>query len=254
MIPYDINKDYFAILEIPPHAEQALIKRAYRKMARRYHPDVSTLLNSKEKFQDVAEAYEVLSKHKEAYWQAFFTAKQPVASNSTGSSSPPRNATSRTQERSMQRGFRGKDRRITYSLTLRHAIRLLRLGYFYISGLKLRMKFNRDALVGKTFRLAGKGYSGLFGGKPGDFFVRFELKLNGSRWQLRGEDLYGRVPVPEILLSPGQYLELDSPAGTIKLKVPEDYSPDTYIRVANMGLPADEMHAAGDLYAKLVVL
>ncbi len=52
--------------------------------------------------------------------------------------------------------MRGKDRVITYPLTLRYAIRLLKIGYFYIPGLKVKMKFTREAFADKTFRLKGK--------------------------------------------------------------------------------------------------
>lgn len=253
---YDATKDYFAILGIHQQAASDDIKRAYRKMARRYHPDVSKIHNAKEKFQEIAEAYEVLTKHKDAYCQDFNYSQNRARTQSHHSRQSAQSSGANHAKRSAfwrsQTPIPGKNREITYPLTLRYAIRLLKIGYFYISGLNLRMKFTRLAFTGKTFRIKGKGYQGLFGGPPGDFFVRFELHLESLKWELRGSDIYGTVQVPRLLLQPGQKLELDSPSGFMTLWVPQNYSPDEYIQVENMGLPGDELNRPGHLYAKLV--
>ena len=54
-------KDYYRILEIPEDATQAQIKAAYRKLARRYHPDVSLFHDAEERFKEIAAAYDILS-------------------------------------------------------------------------------------------------------------------------------------------------------------------------------------------------
>lgn len=252
--PFDSSKDYFAILGIHPEASDGIIKQAYRKMARRYHPDVSKIHNATQKFQEVSEAFEVLTKHKEAYWKAFCRLNQTRPHNVRGDSFKKH---SRHQTKASSSGayhrqpIRGKDRVITYPLTLRYAIRLLKLGYFYIPGLKVRMKFTREAFSGKTFRIKSKGYPGLYGGENGDYLVKFNLKMTGMKWELRGPDIYGTIDVPRPMLTEGNRLELESPAGLMKLTVPVNYSPKEYIRVENMGLPGDEMNRPGHLYARL---
>ena len=67
---FDANIDYFALLGVAYDAQADEVKKGYRKMARRYHPDVSTLSDAQSRFQDVANAYEILTKYREAYLRA----------------------------------------------------------------------------------------------------------------------------------------------------------------------------------------
>lgn len=257
---YDISKDYFALLGVHHQACEKTIKQAYRKMARRYHPDVSKIHNATEKFQEIAEAYEVLTRFREAYWQDYCRKQGHGAhcqarsdSYTAGSRQSTQGANPyQSQGWKRQAPIRGKDRSITYPLTLRYAIRLLKLGYFYIPGLKVKMKFTREAFLDKTFRLRGKGYHGLFGGEPGDYLVKFNLRLDSINWRLDGPDIYGTIEVPSTLLMPGAQLALHSPAGSMTVPVPENYSPDEYIMVRNMGLPGDGIYKPGHLYARLI--
>lgn len=254
--PFDSSKDYFAILGIHPEASDQIIKQAYRKMARRYHPDVSKIHNATEKFQEISEAFEVLTKHKESYWKAFCKHNQTRPHNRRESSynqqSDASSAPNENHSNQKRQPIRGKDRVITYPLTLRYAIRLLKLGHFYIPGLKVRMKFTREAFSGKTFRIKGKGYPGLYGGDNGDYLVKFNLKMTGMKWELKGSDIYGTIDIPKPMLVAGNHLELESPAGLMSLTVPTDYCSNDYIRVENMGLPGDDINKPGHLFAKLI--
>jgi len=254
---YDISKDYFALLGVHHQACEKTIKQAYRKMARRYHPDVSKIHNATEKFQEIAEAYEVLTRFRDAYWRDFSRGQGRIHTNRSSADRASTQSTQgahqyRSQGWRRQKPIRCKDRVITYPLTLRYAIRLLKLGYFYIPGLKVKMKFTREAFLNKTFRLKGKGYHGLFGGEPGDYLVKFNLKLESINWRLQGSDIYGTIEVPSTLLVAGSQLELQSPAGGMRVTVPDDYSPENYIVVRNMGLPGDGVYEPGHLYARLI--
>lgn len=269
---YDASIDYFAVLGVHYNACEKTVKLAYRKMARRYHPDVSKIHNATQKFQEISEAYDILVKYREAYCSDYNRLtrrahQRKTSRDSSAQASASKASSKKTDKgeqnrhsyqssesftRGKQRPIAGKDRKITYPLTLRYAIRLLKIGYFYIPGLKVKMKFTREAFTGKTFRLKGKGYMGLFGGEAGDYLVSFSVKLEAFKWELRGSDLYGVVTLPKNLLVPGNTLELDSPSGAMSLTIPQDYSPDNYIKVNNMGLPADANHLAGHLYTKLL--
>jgi len=267
---YDLSIDYFAVLGVHYGACEKTVKMMYRKMARRYHPDVSTIHDAQKKFQDISAAYEILKKHRDAYCIAHERHKKSAsnyrnqAKSQTDSatskarySEPPSNSDSHSEGSSRQtyraqHPIDGKDRVITYPLTLRYAIRLLKLGSFYIPGLKVKMKFSREAFEGKTFRLKGKGYSGLFGGKKGDFLVRFDIKLDSVRFQLEAGDIYGVFSVPTCFLQEGKKVALESPSGRLSFTVPISYSPNDFIKVPAMGLPADELLSAGDFYARLV--
>lgn len=269
---YDPLMDYFAVLGVHQGACEQSVKLAYRKMARRYHPDVSKMVDAKARFQEVAAAYEVLSKHRQSYCRDYAHARRcKHAYAKPGKKSEPSatDSSSRTHQSQQnahqqeapngwqnasraQKPLDGKNRLITYPLTLRYAIRLLKLGVFYIPGLKLNMKFTRQAFEGKTFRIAGKGYSGLFGGKAGDYLVRFNINIDSVRYQLKGADMYATFLVAKSQLIPGNRLNLDAPSGHFSLQVPYDYAPSQFIKVPGMGLPADARQRAGDLYAKLL--
>ncbi|GKT12416.1 MAG: curved DNA-binding protein [Thiomicrorhabdus sp.] len=273
---YDTSVDYFAVLGIHFGACEKTVKMMYRKMARRYHPDVSTIHEAQKKFQEIAFAYDVLKKHREAYcrdYQRHSARKQhDTRANQSPSSSKARHSFSESSSTRHQsnhsqqsdesfgysrRAYRkqkpidGKDRLITYPLTLRYAIRLLKLGTFYIPGLKVKMKFTREAFEDKTFRLERKGYSGLFGGKSGDYLVRFNIKIDSVKYQLDEGNLYGHFSIPKLLLKPNKQIELECPSGRLKLRIPRNYSSEKYIKVLGMGLPADGIHRAGNFYVRL---
>lgn len=257
---FDVNKDYFAVLGLHNQACEKTIKLTYRRLARRYHPDVSKMPDATLKFQEISEAYEVLSKHREAYCRAF----SRFATSSSYSRYGSQQETHTTQNEGFQRQdyqahskwsrapINGKDRVICYPLTLRYAIRLLQQGHFYIPGLKVKMKFTREAFDGKTFRLKGKGYQGLFGGQPGDYLVSFKINQESLSWKLQGADLYGEVKVPKSLLIPGGTVQFDSPVGALTLVVPDNYKQNEFIKIQNKGLPSDERGLAGHLYARLI--
>lgn len=294
---YDRAIDYFAVLGVHFGACDKTVKLMYRKMARRYHPDVSTIHNANAKFQEISAAYEVLKKYREPYCREHELyrkivsaragsapgfnrwsdkrAEQASAERSKNRSEPktaePETVKPKTEERKAKhktehyehaqdqsaqarrthKPIAGKDRLITYPLTLRYAVRLLKQGTFYIPGLKVKMKFTREAFDGKTFRLQGKGYSGLFGGQHGDFLVRFNIQLDSARYQLKGADIYGEFLMPSLLVQQGKVLELEAPTGRLSLVIPAHYSSNDYIKVYAMGLPGDQKRIAGDFYARL---
>ncbi|WP_044409752.1 DnaJ domain-containing protein [Thiomicrospira microaerophila] len=262
---FDANKDYFAVLGLHNQACEKTIKLTYRRLARRYHPDVSKMPDATLKFQEISEAYEVLSKYRDAYCRAFsrFNAsasgfqRRPASSEDGASKAHTdegfkRHDYHQTHSHWKRAPINGKDRVICYPLTLRYAIRLLQQGYFYIPGLKIKMKFTRHAFEGKTFRLQGKGYQGLFGGKPGDYLVSFNISQESLSWKLQGADLYGDVKVPKSLLVAGGKVQFDSPVGPLTLVVPANYNQNEFIKVQNKGLPSDERGLAGHLYARLI--
>jgi curved DNA-binding protein len=257
---FDVTKDYFAVLGLHAQACEKTVKLAYRRLARRYHPDVSKIPDATTKFQEIAEAYEVLSKYREAYCREFGRQGQR-SSKTQGSHSSSQSGWNaqdfqsryQSQRQHWQRTpVNGKDRVIQYPLTLRYAIRLLQQGYFYIPGLKVKMKFTRQAFEGKTFRLKGKGYQGLFGGEPGDYLVSFKINMDSLTWKLKGADLYGEVKVPKSLLVAGSEVQFESPVGSLRVVIPQNYQQDDFIKVHNKGLPSDGRGLAGHLYARLI--
>ena len=96
---FDSTKDYFAVLGVHHDACDKTIKLAYRKMARRYHPDVSKIYNAVVKFQEVAEAFEVLTKkHKESYCRT-------LKSRNTNPTNPKKHTGAKNKNQHSQPGF-----------------------------------------------------------------------------------------------------------------------------------------------------
>lgn len=291
-VNYDFNKDYFAVLGVHYGACADTVKLAYRKMARRYHPDVSKIHNAQMLFQEVALAYEILSKYRDDYCHEYnlfllrnhakvksepSKQSQSSASSFAENQNPDANqafkagfnhqqtqnsqqSTSNANHSEDQstpnyrhhKPINGKDRVIVYPLTLRYAIRLLHLGSFYIPALKRKIKFTRKAFENKTFKIEGKGYAGLFGGKPGDFLVKFDIKIDTSRYQLKGADIYSTVMLSRSLFVPGDSIRLDVVSGKVEFLLPENYTSENHIKIPGMGLPADKERKAGDLFIRVV--
>ena len=315
---FDKSIDYFALLGVHFDADETIVKKGYRKMARRYHPDVSQLDDATSRFQEVANAYEVLTKFRDDYVRArktHLTTEQWVKDRREREASRPqshsRNQQSQTQsQQSANQGYNfykdyqrhtdssghssqnqsqnhrqyrqeefdfddkkskhssdnahsdtifgrrlapidGKDRVVEYPLTLRYAIRLLKNGVFHLPGLQVQMRFDRRALEGKRFRLSGLGYKGLFGGKSGDFIVKFDVKVQTERFHLNGADIIASYQVPEILLTEGNILSLDSPAGRIEWAVETEKLKQQPVVFKGLGLPEDRVHPAGNLLATI---
>ena len=312
--PFDPSQDYFAALGVHFGAPEEQVKKAYRRLARRFHPDVSKVFDAKQKFQEVAAAYEVLIRHRDAYCEHYLALqkqqhaqshsvsreKSEAASNSSNrkqtrshygdqphsenrshfgqegqdrhyqdtSFHDKHSAESRSHSKGSQssqqsaydeksfdghvhRPIDGKDRLVEYPLTLRFAIRQLKLGSFFLPGLKVRMKFTRQAFEGKTFRIAGRGYKGLYGGKDGDYLVKFKISLDAQRYKLRDNHLYARFFLAESSFVEGAFVDLDTPMGPVRFQIPEGFSHKQFYCIPKMGLPADEKNSATDLYIML---
>lgn len=328
-LPFDLSIDYFSVLGVHYGASQEQVKKAYRRMARRYHPDASKIYGAKEKFQEISNAYEILKKYREEYcrqfnlrqdglkqqhqraqtrsssqtqsngfsydstkshsqqahqnrWSGFESEKRAEQQNAYQSQSNTqtkdrehKNQGNRQQDfhsdfrsksedtqsgwefesRFNRSGFHkpidGKDRVIEYPLTLRYAIRQLKIGRFYVPGLKISMKFTRQAFDGKTFRIPGKGYRGLFGGRNGDFLVKFQIRIDEERFTLKNGDIHAKFFVADTLLKAGRTILLDTPSGRVDLLLPEGFETIPHFKIEQMGLPADDENRAGDLYIQL---
>lgn len=263
---FDASKDYYSVLGVAPECELSAIKIAFRKLAREYHPDVSDHPLAKSRFQEVSEAYEVLSRHRQSYDAAVLALRQAAAEatrtshqntwQNTRASDPPPRPQPQPQRPTFGHyeadAIHGRDRTMVYPLTLKYAFRLLKQGYFHIPSLDTRIPFDSAAMGGKTFRFPGKGFPGLFGGRAGDYVVSFKL-THHSAFKIRGGDLYMLMKIPHSQWQTGGELYFDAPTGLFKVKVPPCAKAGSYIRFPHKGLPADRHQPGGHLYAKITI-
>jgi len=267
-------KDYYKILGVERGAADEEIKKAYRRLARKYHPDVSKEANAKEKFQEVAEAYETLrDKEKRAAYdslgshrpgQDFRPPPDWFDRFGSGGAEDLRGVDlsdlfesmgifGRARGRGAGRGMRfpGEDYEVSVRLGLeeaaRGAERELRL-----NNRTIRARIPRGATDGQRLRLAGKGGAGANGGPPGDLYLHIVLEPH-ALFRPSGHDLEIEIPLAPWEAALGAQIEVPTLDGAVSMKVPPGVKGGQKLRLAGKGLPKPG-GGAGDLYAVLNIV
>jgi len=268
-------KDYYKILGVERGASDEEIKKAYRRLARKYHPDVSKEANAKEKFQEVGEAYETLrDKDKRAAYDS-------LGSHRPGQDFRPppdwfdRFGSGRAEDlrdidlsdlfesmgifgrargrtgggRGMQ--FPGEDYEVPARLSLEEAARGAEREV-RLDGRVIRARIPRGATDGQRLRLAGKGGPGANGGPPGDLYLQIVLEPH-PLFKPSGHDLDIEVPVAPWEAALGGEVEVPTLHGAVSMKVPAGAKSGQKLRLAGKGLPRPG-GGAGDLYAMLNIV
>ena len=261
-------KDYYKILGVGREAGDEELKKAYRRLARKYHPDVSKEPDAKEKFQDVSEAYETLrDRQKRAAYDSLGSHRagrdfQPPPDwfDRFGRGGSPDLGGIDLSDlfESFGRGargrhvpLRGKDYEVAVRLSLEDAWRgterRLQLG-----GNEIRARIARGATDGQRLRLAGKGGPGANGGPPGDLYLHVQIEPH-PLYQVNGHDLDIEVPVAPWEAALGAAVDIPTLEGQVNMKVPPGSNSGQKLRLAGKGLPRPG-DGAGDLYAVLRIV
>jgi curved DNA-binding protein len=269
-------KDYYKILGVARGAGDEEIKKAYRKLARKYHPDVSKEANAKERFQEVAEAYETLrDKEKRAAYdslgsfrpgQDFRPPPDWFDRFGAGRAEDLRDVDLSDLFESMgifgraagRRGgfgrstpIPGEDYETTVRIGLEEAFRGTERA-FQLDGRELRARIPRGATDGQRLRLRGKGGPGANGGPPGDLYLQIALEPH-PLYRASGHDLEIEVPLAPWEAALGAQVEVPTLEGRVALKVPPGSKGGQKLRLAGKGLPRPG-GGAGDLYAVLNIV
>jgi curved DNA-binding protein len=263
-------KDYYKILGVERGAAEEDIKKAYRKLARKYHPDVSKEANAKEKFQEVSEAYETLrDKEKRAAYDSLGSFRpgqdfrpppdwfdrfgsgraEDLHGVDLGEIFESMGIFGRAQRRS-RRSFAGEDYEVPVRLTLEEAYRGTERTV-QLDGKAFTARIPRGATDGQRLRLRGKGGPGMNGGPPGDLYLQIALEPH-PLYRVSGHDLEIDVPVAPWEAALGAEVEVPTLEGRVKMKVPAGSKSGQKLRLAGKGLPKPG-GGAGDLYAALSI-
>jgi curved DNA-binding protein len=263
-------KDYYKILGVERGASEQDIKKAYRKLARKYHPDVSKEANAKEKFQEVSEAYETLrDKEKRAaydslgsfrpgqdfrpppdWFDRFGTGRaEDLHGVDLGEIFESMGIFGRAQRRS-RRSFAGEDFEVPVRLTLEEASRGTERTV-QLDGKAFTARIPRGATDGQRLRLRGKGGPGMNGGPAGDLYLQIALEPH-PLYRVSGHDLDIDVPLAPWEAALGAEVEIPTLEGHVKMKVPAGSKTGQKLRLAGKGLPKPG-GGAGDLYAVLSI-
>lgn len=281
-------KDYYALLGVEPDADDKAIKTAYRRLARKYHPDVSKEAGAEDKFKEVAEAYEVLG---DATKRAEYDELRRYGGRQGQSFEPPPGWQShaggfhgsaqgedvdfsdffeslfgaRARSHSQPRAHRGRDLEVELPLFLEESqngeSKAVGLGIpqFSADGRRqadqqktLNVKIPVGVSDGERIRLKGQGAPGVNGGENGDLYLVVRL-VPHPLFDVDGRDLIVTVPVAPWEAALGAKVEVPTLAGRIQLSIPADSQSGQRLRVKGKGL-ADKQGGHGDLYAQLKVV
>ena len=276
-------RDYYQTLNVERGATQDEIKRAYRKLARKYHPDVSADANAEAKFKEVGEAYEVLKdpEKRAAYdqlganWQSgqgFDTPPNWDAGfefSGGGFTQGDGHAYSDFFESLFGQSFghgssagrqpfqsRGDDHHakilIDLEDSLNGATRPITLkvpevdaaGHVSTRDRVLNIKIPKGIGAGQQIRLAGQGTPGFGGGPEGDLYLEVAFKAH-ARYRVEGRDIYLSLPVAPWEAALGATIQAPTPTGLVDLKLPAGSATGKKMRIKGRGLPGKQ---SGDFY------
>ncbi len=283
-------KDYYKILEVDKSATAEEIKKKYRRLARKYHPDVSKEDNAEEKFKEVKEAYEVLkdSEKRKAYdqlgsnWQQGQSGFEPPpgwefhqqGGHANGQFHGGGDFSDFFENifggmgggRARGRGQfkqRGEDKHSKISIDLNQAFHgaemVLQLqdavinqqtGQVEHKNRNLKVRIPKGVIDGQQIRLSGQGGTGIGGGPNGDLYLEISLQPN-KRYQIDGKNLILSLPIAPWEAALGATIEVPTLAGKVNLKIPPHSQSGQKMRLKGRGLPAK---APGDLYVVLTIV
>ena len=275
-------KDYYKIMGVARGATEAQIKQAYRKLARKYHPDVSKEKDAEARFKELGEAYEVLKnpEKRAAYdqlgpnhrageqfrpppdWGAGFEFSGGGESSYSDFFEAlfGQRARARPGGRGGFDGGRGEDHHAKVLLDLDASLaggtREIRLrvpeldsaGHLELKERTLNVQIPKGILAGQTIRLAGQGARAA-GGPAGDLYIEVEFQPH-RLYRVDGRDLYLDLPVAPWEASLGASVATPTPAGPIDLKIPAGSKAGTKLRLKGRGMPANP---PGDFFVVLEI-
>jgi curved DNA-binding protein len=250
-------KDYYQIMGVTRDASQDDIKRAYRKLARKYHPDVSKEADAEARFKELGEAYEVLKdpKKRAAYdqlgsqWKAGQEFRPPPGWEGAfefrdfGGAGPDLDHHARVVI-DLADSYHGASRSITLQVP-----EVDQQGRVRARPRTLNVRIPKGIRQGQQIRLAGQGGGGFGGGEAGDLYLEVEFNPR-SRYRVEGADVYLELPLAPWEAALGTTVKVPTPAGAVDLKVPPNSQSGKKLRLRGRGIPARQ---PGDLYVVLQI-
>jgi curved DNA-binding protein len=261
--------DYYKILELPKSATEKEIKAAYRKLARKYHPDLNP--NNKEaekKFKEINEANEVLSdpekrtkydqygkdwKHADAFEQHKEQHERHDQNYQSGDFGGDNfsdffaSMFGRAGRQSNQTKFRGQDLNAALSLKLSDVYKTQKQT-LTLNGKNIRLTFPAGIENGQVIKIAEQGALGHNGGPNGDLYITFNIE-NDTKFKRYGNNLYSSFGIDIYTALLGGEIMVDTFDGKVKLKVAAETQNGTKVKLKGKGFPVYKKESEfGDLF------
>ena len=275
-------KDYYQALGVERTATAQDIKKAYRKLAHQFHPDVSKDPEGEEKFKEIAEAYGTLKNadKRQEYddlgqrpsGQSFTPPPEWGQRHGVGDASFDEvdisdffnafrsNGDAGSGSRNANRYVRGEDYSVSVAASLESiysggeidvTVELPEYGLEHDLPHRVprtfRITIPRGAREGQRLRLAGKGSPGHNGARPGDLYIVLAIAPH-PRYRLSGRDLFFDLSLAPWEAALGATIEIPTLGGKVQLKVKPGTSSGERLRLSKRGLPSPH-GGDGDLYA-----
>lgn len=273
-------KDYYQTLGVARDATADEIKKAFRRQARKYHPDVSKEPDAEARMKEVNEAFAVLSdpEKRAAYdqlgqryragqdfrpppdWDAGFEFSGRGFSGAEASDFSDFFSElfgGRTGGFSEARFHaRGEDHHAKIMLDIEDAyhggartlsLRVPRIdqrGHVTLAEHSLEVRIPKGVRDGQLIRLAGQGAPGTGGGQAGDLYLEVHFNPH-ARYRVDGRDVYANLPVAPWEAALGATVKAPLPDGTVEVRIPEGSPSGRKLRLKGRGIPGSP---PGDLY------
>ncbi len=280
-------KDYYKTLGVARGASPDEIKRAYRKLARRFHPDVSKERGAEDRFKEIGEAHEALKdpEKRAAYdalgadikagqefrpppgWEAQYErggASSDAEAAAFSDFFETLFARSHGTRRAPHDAFRarGADHHAKAPIDVedayRGATRTISLraaepgddGRVHLRERRLNVRIPKCVRQGQHVRLRGQGGAGSGGGPAGDLYLEIEINPH-SIYRVEGKDVFVDLPVAPWEAALGRKIEAPTPDGPVKLEIPAGSQTGRKLRLKGRGIPGEP---PGDLYVVLRIV
>ncbi len=262
--------DYYEVLGVSRSATLDEIKKAYRRLARKYHPDVSKEPNAEAKFKQLGEAYDVL-KDKEkraAYDQMGANWNDNTGFGGSGWDGGMGGGSFADFFESVfsQGGFagagrgggfggrhaprKGQDQQVAVTISLRQAYFGDEANVRVSSGKTLKVKIPRGVKDGQKIRLARQGGPGFAGGDNGDVLIKVNIR-GDEHFRLDGKDIELTLPIAPWEAVLGSKVTVPTMDGKVQLKIPKGVKSGKKMRMKGRGMPGNP---PGDFLVKLEIV
>jgi len=268
-------KDYYKILGVPRNADDKTIKQAYRRLARKHHPDVSKAAGAAERFKEINEAYAVLSdpEKRGRYdslgpdWQRYAQGRAAGPSEGfrihadfsdffrtifgdLGAGGDPFGDFDAGFGRRRESRARGHDVEAPLTITLEEAFHGAKKT-LELDQRRIEVKIPPGVRDGSKFRVSGAGPGA--DGARGDLYLVVTVSPH-SLFERKGDDLYLELPVTTAEAALGAEVNVPTFRGKVSMKIPPETSSGKTFRLPGYGLPRLKGQGAGDQYVKVKIV